>query len=117
MRQKDPLRTVSEGARAELLHLSRAGRESADVVARAKSLLAVARGASYTAAAHAAGRRSGDAVGRLVARCNVAGVAALSPRHGGGRQATYSSAERERLLAEAGRAPRRSPMGRRPGRW
>jgi transposase len=111
MRQKDPLRAMTEDERAVLVHLSRAGREAADVVARAKALLAVASGASYTAAARAAGRRSGDAVGRLVARFNGEGLAALVPRHGGGRQATYSSAERERILAEARRVPAPEPDG------
>src|SRR5690349_19250806 len=111
MRQKEPLRTLREEERAALGRLSRSGRESAAVVARAKALLAVADGASYTAAARAAGRRSGDAVGRLVARFNVAGLAAVTPRHGGGRQATYTSAERERILTEARRAPDRERDG------
>jgi hypothetical protein len=107
MRQKDPLRALSADERQALGRLSRSGRESAAVVARAKALLAVADGASYTEAAGAAGRRSGDAVGRLVARFNGVGLAAAVPRHGGGRQATYTSAERERILAEARRTPDR----------
>lgn len=105
MRQKDPLRALSDDERAVLRHLSRSSREAAALVARAKAVLAVAEGANYTAAAHAAGRRSGDAVGRLVARCNHAGLEALVPGHGGGRQARYTSAERERSLAEARRPP------------
>jgi hypothetical protein len=48
-------------------------------------LLAVADGSDYQAAARAAGRASGDAVSRLVARFNREGIAALDPRHGGGR--------------------------------
>ena len=111
MRQKDPLRALSDDERQALRRLGRSGRESAAVVARAKALLAVADGASYTAAARDAGRRSGDAVGRLVARFNAAGLAAVVPRHGGGRPATYTSAERERILAEARRAPEREPDG------
>jgi transposase len=105
MRQKDPLRALSDDERAVLRHLSRSSREAAAVVARAKAVVAVADGANYTAAAHAAGRRSGDAVGRLVARFNHAGLEALVPGHGGGRQARYTSAERERILAEARRPP------------
>jgi hypothetical protein len=105
VRQKEPLRVVSEDERGVLVHLSRAAREPAAVVARAKAMLAVADGASYTAAAQTAGRRSGDAIARLVARFNVEGLAALVPRHAGGRQAVYSSAERERILAEARRKP------------
>ena len=83
MRQKDPLRALSDDERAVLRHLSRSSREAAALVARAKAVLAVAEGANYTAAAHAAGRRSGDAVGRLVARCNHPGLEALVPGHGG----------------------------------
>jgi hypothetical protein len=73
MRQKDPLRVLSEDEVSVLRHLSRSSREPAVVVARAKAVLAVAAGATYTAAAQAAGRRSGDAVGRLVARFNQEG--------------------------------------------
>jgi transposase len=105
VRQKEPLRAVSEDEQTVLIHLSRSAREPAAVVARAKAVLAVADGASYTAAAHGAGRRSGDAVARLVARFNTEGLDALVPRHGGGRQAVYSSAERERILSEARRQP------------
>ncbi len=105
MRQKDPLRALSDDERSVLRHLSRSGREAAVVVARAKAVLAVAGGASYTEAAHSAGRRLGDAVGRLVARFNREGLEALVPGHGGGRQALYTSAERERILTEARREP------------
>ena len=111
MRQRDPLRARSDDERAVVRHLSRSGSEPAAVVARAKAKLAVANGASYTAAAQAAGRRSGDAVGRLVARFNQEGLDALVPGHGGGRRARYSSAERERILAEARRVPEREPDG------
>jgi transposase len=111
MRQKNPLRALSEGERSVLEHLSRASREPAAVVARAKAVLAVAEGASYTEAARAAGRRSGDAAGRLVARFNLEGIEALAPRHGGGQSARYTSAERERILAEARRPPVPEPDG------
>jgi transposase len=111
VRQIEPLRVVSEDERVVLVHLSRAAREPAAVVARAKAVLAVADGASYTAAAQTAGRRSGDAVARLAARFNVEGLAALVPRHAGGRPAVYSSAERERILAEARRKPEHEPDG------
>jgi transposase len=74
VRQKEPLRTLSEDERAVLVHLNRSARE---------------------AAAQVAGRRSGDAVARLVARFNAEGLDALVPRHGGERQAVYASAERD----------------------
>jgi transposase len=111
MRQKDPLRALSDDERSVLRYLSRSSREPAAVVARAKAVLAVAEGASYTEAARGAGRRSGDAVGRLVARFNAEGLEAVVPRHGGGRRATYASAERERILAEARRPPQPEPDG------
>jgi transposase len=71
----------------------------------------VAQGASYTAAARLAGRKSGDAVSHLVQRFNVEGLPALVPRHGGGPQLVYGPAERERILAEARRQPDRERDG------
>jgi transposase len=68
-------------------------------------LLAVARGDDYQTAARAAGRRSGDAVSHLVARFNIEGLAALTPRHGGGRSPLYNQAARERILREVKRSP------------
>ncbi len=50
-RQKDPLRPLTEEERAALEQLSRASSEPASHVARAKLVLAVAAGQSYTAAA------------------------------------------------------------------
>jgi transposase len=111
MRQKDPLRALSDEEVSVLRHLSRSSREPAVVVARAKAVLAVAAGATYTTAALAAGRRSGDAVGRLVARFTQAGLEALVPRHGGGQPARYTSVERERILSEAQRVPTPEPEG------
>lgn len=74
---------------------------------RAKELLAVADGASYQAAARAAGRHSGDAVAHLVARFNRDGLAALVERHGGGQPKRYTQAEQERILQEVRRTPDR----------
>lgn len=111
MRQKDPLRALSEDEVSVLRHLSRSSREPAAVVAHAKAVLAVGGGARYTAAALAAGRRSGDAVGRLVARFNQEGLEAVVPRHGGGQSKRYTSTERERILTEARRVPTPEPDG------
>src|SRR5258705_6835628 len=111
MRQKAPLRALRDEERAVLGPVSRSSREAAAVVARAKAVLAVADGATYTQAAQAAGRRSGDAVGRLVARFNQAGLEALVPGHGGGQPARYTSTERERILAEARRPPEQERDG------
>lgn len=106
-RQLDPLRTLTEPEHVELTQLSRSLRAPAGQVARAKALLAVAGGASYTEAARTAGRRSGDAVSQLVTRFNREGLAAVLPRHGGGLAPLYSEAECERILAEVRRPPDR----------
>ena len=84
-RKKDPLRPLTDAESAALTQLSRSQAAPAVQVARAIMLLAVARGDDYQQAARAAGRRSGDAVSHLVARFNAEGLAALTPRHGGGR--------------------------------
>ncbi len=71
----------------------------------------MAEGKSYTEAAKAAGRRSGDAVSKLVSRFNREGVAALEPGHGGGRRTIYAAPERERILEEVRRKPEREKEG------
>ncbi|HEX9356635.1 MAG TPA: helix-turn-helix domain-containing protein [Streptosporangiaceae bacterium] len=109
--QKDPLRPLTPQARATLEQVARAQSERADRVARAKALLAVADGATYTAAAARAGRRSGDGVAQLVARFNRLGLAALDRRYGGGPPVQYGPAERDRILAEFQRAPDRERDG------
>jgi hypothetical protein len=80
-------------------------------VARAKALLAVAGGTSYTEAARLAGRRSGDAVSQLVARFTQHGLAALSIAAGRGRIVTYTPAQRERIVLELRREPDRKADG------
>ena len=68
-------------------------------------------------AARSVGRRSGDAVSHLVARFNAEGLAALTPRHGGGRRPTYGPAGpgADRRPRPPGRRPPR-PTAPRPGR-
>ena len=110
-RQKEPLRTLRGDERAELEKLSRAKSAAAEQVVRAQLLLAVAEGKSYTEAAQSVGRRSGDAVSRLVARFNREGLAAVSPRHGGGPRVVYGEVERERILTEFRRQPEREQDG------
>jgi transposase len=113
--QKEPLRPLASDERAWLERLSRSRTELAAQVARAKALLAVAAGHSYTEAARAAGRRSGDAVAQLVARFNREGLAALRPGHGGGQPPRYTTVEQARILREVRRAPDRDAD--RTGTW
>ena len=109
--QKEPLRPLTAGERAALEQVARAPSDRADRVARARALLAVADGASFAAAARAAGRRAGDAVAALVARFNAEGLAALDPRHGGGPPVRYGPDQAARILREARRAPDRERDG------
>ncbi len=104
-RQKHPLRDLTAEEHQELERVSRATSESAARVARAKALLAVAQGNSYTAAAKASGRRSGDAVSQLVDRFNHEGLAALTPRHGGGAQTQYDVRQRQPMIELAQQPP------------
>ena len=110
-RPQDPLRALTAEERRALEQLRRASSEPASHVARAKLVLAVADGRSHTAAAQSVGRRSGDAVGQLVARFNREGLAAIAPRHGGGAVVVYGESERARILAEVRRAPDREADG------
>jgi hypothetical protein len=114
-RQKDPLRPLTAEEQTSLERLARSQSEPASHVARAKALLAVAAGQSYTAAAQAASRRSGDAVAQVVTRFNQHGLAAIVPGHGGGPPPTYPVAERTRIRAEARRTPDREADG--PAPW
>ena len=104
-RQKDPLRPLSEEESVWLERVRRAPSEPASHVMRAKAVLAVVEGKSYTEAAKVAGWSCGDTVSKLVARFNQEGLAALEPRHGGGPAVKYGAAERERILSEARRKP------------
>jgi transposase len=104
-RKKDPLRPLSDSERAALTSLSRSQTAAAAQVTRATALLLVADGSGYQDAARAVGRRSGDAVARLVARFNREGLTALQPRHGGGRAPVYGEQARARILREAQRTP------------
>ena len=103
--KEDPLRPLTNAERQALIHLSRSQSASAVQVARAILLLSVAGGDDYQTAARSAGRRSGDAVSHLVARFNAEGLAATSPRHGGGHPRVYDHASRERILQEVRREP------------
>jgi transposase len=104
-RKNDPLREIMPEEHQALVQLSRSQVAPAVEVTRAKLLLAVARGDDYQTAAHSVGRRSGDAVSQLVTRFNAEGLAALTPRHGGGRTPVYDQAAARRILGEVERTP------------
>ena len=110
-RQKNPLRPLGDAERTSLSRLSRSQSAPAAQVARARALLAVAEGQSYTRAARLVGRAIGDTVARWVTGFNRDGLAAVVPRHGGGQRVRYGAAERRRILAEVARVPERARDG------
>lgn len=103
--KKDPLRALTEEEQLDLESISRARSAAAEAVIRAKVLLAVAKGLDYTQAAASVGRKSNDAVSRLVSRFNREGLEALLPKHGGGFQQQYGETDRARILRELERQP------------
>ena len=105
--QREPLRSLQDTERVSLVRLSRSASAPAAQVARARALLAVAEGLSYTAAARLVGRRTGDTVARWVAGFNHVGLAAVVPRHGGGQPLRYGEVEQRRILAAVARPPDR----------
>ena len=109
--QKSRLRPLTDEERQVLIEIARAPSERSDRVARATALLAVADGATFAAAARAAGRRAGDAIAKLVTRFNTEGLAALDPRHGGGPPVRYGAVEAARILREVHRPPERDADG------
>ncbi|WP_245808369.1 helix-turn-helix domain-containing protein [Deinococcus hopiensis] len=109
--QKNPLRSLTEEERATLERLSRSHHTAAIIVGRAKTILAVSTGMTYTEAARWCGRRSGEGVARLVSRFNQHGLKALETRPGGRPPVVYGSAERNRILETARRAPDREQDG------
>ena len=104
-RQKEPLRAMTEEEEAWVHRIARATREPAHHVIRAKQLVAVAAGQSYSQAARLTGRRSGDAVAQLVSRFNREGIRALERRGGGGAKPRSGTGEREQIVAQAQRCP------------
>src|SRR3954471_12259171 len=70
----DPLRPLTADERQELTRLSRWLSAPAAQVERARALLAIADGASYTAAAHQAGRRHTETISAWVSRFNRDGL-------------------------------------------
>lgn len=102
---KDPLRSLTAEEKQDLGSISRARSAPSEAVIRAKILLGVAKGMTYTKAAQSVGRKSGDAVSSLVSRFNEEGLEALIPHHGGGFQTQYGETEKARIIAEFKREP------------
>jgi transposase len=109
--QTDPLRPLTPDERIALTRLSRSLSAPAAQVERARALLAIAEGASYTAAARQVGRRHNETISAWVSRFNREGLAAVRPGHGGGPRLRYGADEQQRILAEWARAPQREPDG------
>src|SRR5947209_20604676 len=107
-RQNDPLRPLTAEERQELTRLSRSLSAPAAQVERARALLAIADGASYTAAAHQVGRRHNETLSAWVSRFNREGLAAVRPGHGGGPRICYGADAQRRILTEWARAPARA---------
>jgi hypothetical protein len=100
-----PLRPVTPQERQALEHIMRSPSQAVRRHRRAHALLAVAEGATLTAAATGAGYRVCDTVAALVRRFNAHGLDALDDRPRPGRTRTYTLAERARILREFRRTP------------
>src|SRR5215203_2391532 len=110
-RQTDPLRPLTPNERNTLTRLSRSLSAPAAQVERARALLAIAEGATYTAAAHQVGRRHTETISAWVSRFNRDGLAAVRPGHGGGARIRYGGDAQQRILAEWARTPEREQDG------
>src|SRR4029434_10687561 len=102
---------ISAEKRQYLTRLSRSPSAPAAQVERARALLAIAEGASYTAAAHQVGRRHTETISAWVSRFNRDGRAAGRPGQGGGPRIRYGADAQRRILAEWARTPQREQDG------
>jgi transposase len=109
--RNDPLRLLTTDERKELTRLSRSQTAPAAQVDRARALLAIADGASYTAAAHLVGRGHNETISAWVSRFNREGLSAVRPHHGGGPRIRYGADAQQRILAAWARAPERATDG------
>src|SRR3954471_5016777 len=98
--QKDPLRPLTPDERKQLTRLSRSLSAPAAQVERSRALLAIADGASYTAAAHQIRPRDHQTISAWVSRFNRNGLAAVRLGHGGGPRIRYGAYAQQRILTE-----------------
>lgn len=102
--QNRPLRRLTPQEREELSQKAISISERVSTVKRARALLAVADGCSFTKAGRQVGM-SGDGVSQLVERFHRRGLGALSIAPGRGRKPTYTSQDHEQILQEIQRRP------------
>jgi transposase len=102
--QKRPLRQLTQQEREELFQKATSLSERVSTVKKAKALLAVADGGTFTEAGRQVGM-SRDGVSQLVERFHHRGVEALSIAPGRGRKPTYTSQDHEQILQEIQRRP------------
>jgi transposase len=103
--QKQPLRKLEKEEIEHLKRLSRSQGAPAAQVARAKAILAVAAGQTYSQAARDSGQASGDTVASWVQRFNREGLSGIVPRHGGGAQQRYNPEDRAKIVEIARSIP------------
>lgn len=103
---KITLRPLHEGEQQQLQSIVKATSERIDVVRRARVLLAVAAGCSFTEAGRQT-QMSRQGVTHLVACWNQRGLAVLLLAAGRGRKPTYTAQDRDRILTEMHRDPDR----------
>lgn len=111
MKRVHPLREMTKEEKQALERIAKATSERVDVAKRARALLAVRAGKAYTQTAKEAGYKSGDSVSQLVERFNQHGLSALQIAAGRGRQETYTSEQRARIIAEIRLSPDREKDG------
>jgi transposase len=105
-RPKISLRPLSQAEQQAFQRVAKASSERVDTVKRAKALLAVAAGKSFTQAGRLSGL-SREGVSQLVERFNQRGLAVLVIASGRGRKPTYGAEERARVVQEVRRQPDR----------
>jgi transposase-like protein len=113
--QTDPLRPLTADERQQLTRLSRSLSAPAAQVERARALLAIADGASYTVAAHQVGRRHTETISAWVSRFNRDGLAAVRPGHGAARGSAMGLMRSSAFWPNGPARPSASRTARRPG--
>ena len=111
--QQDPLRPLTADERQELARLSRSLSAPAAHVERSRALLAIADGASYTAAAHQIGRRHNETISAWVSRFNRDGLAEVAIRRtweGGGSLGGHDGRASGRVVTPSAAAAARSGL-------